>query len=40
MIKEYNKIVFEIVLNFTKRFYKELYDEEADELDFDINNYC
>lgn len=39
MIEEYNKIVEEIVFQFTKRFYKEYFWEEATKEDYRLMDY-
>lgn len=38
-IIKYNKLIEEIVFDFVKRYYKEIYQEEAERNDFDIINY-
>lgn len=39
MINQYNKLIEEIVKEFAKRYYKEIYDEEVERSDYDIMNY-
>lgn len=38
-IIKYNKLIETIVFDFVKRYYKEVYQEEAERNDFDIINY-
>ena len=38
-IIKYNKLIETIVFDFVKRYYKEIYQEEAERNDFDIMNY-
>ncbi len=38
-IIKYNKLIEEIVFDFVKRYYKEIYQEKAERNDFDIINY-
>lgn len=38
-IIKYNKLIEEIVFDYVKRYYKEIYQEEAERNDFDIMNY-
>lgn len=39
IIQKYNETIYEIVDNFARRFYKEIYDEDEDEYEFDLMDY-
>jgi hypothetical protein len=38
-IIKYNKLIEEIVFDFVKRFYKEIYQEEVEKSDYRIIDY-